>query len=218
MKSITRAVNSRILKRWGTVRVRSKIWNDEFASGQWNYIDHTVTDPIYGLIEKYSNNGAILDVGCGTGNTSVELNTATYTKYRGVDISQVAIDKAVSRAQERGRDQMSSYVCADMLSYVPDEKFDLIVFRECLWYVRRSQALGMLRRYAQCLKDQGKFLVSICPPAAQRQLGPMIERDFQLVEKFVEEKEGSSLCSVDLPSSAPRFKPEGPARRKPHCS
>jgi SAM-dependent methyltransferase len=190
MKSITRAINSRILKRWGSFRVRSKIWNDEFAAGLWNYIDHTVTDPIYGLIEKYSNNGAILDVGCGTGNTSIEVKVEKYTKYRGVDISQVAIDKAVSRSRDNGRAHVNSYVCADMLSYVPDEKYDLIVFRECLWYVRRSQALGMLRRYADFLKGQGKFLVSICPPAAQRQLGPVIEREFQLVEKFVEKRRG----------------------------
>jgi len=190
MKSITRAFNSRILKRWGSLRMRSKIWNDEFASGQWNYIDHTVTDPIYGLIEKHSNNGAILDVGCGTGNTSIELKAVKYTKYRGVDISQVAIDKAVSRSLEHGRHHVNSYACADMLSYVPDEKYDLIVFRECLWYVRRPQALAMLRRYAKFLKDQGKFLVSICPPAAQRQFAPIIEREFQLIEKFVEERRG----------------------------
>jgi SAM-dependent methyltransferase len=190
MKSITRAINSRILKRWGSLRLRSKIWNDEFAGGKWNYIDHTVTDPIYELIEKYSNNGAILDVGCGTGNTSIELKVDRYTRYRGVDISQVAIDKAVVRSRDNGRAHVNSYICADMLSYVPDEKYDLIVFRECLWYVRRSQAVGVLRRYAHFLKEQGKFLVSICPRAAHRHFGPIIERNFQLVEKFVEERRG----------------------------
>src|ERR1043165_6371107 len=99
MKSIARFVNSRVLKRWGSLEVRSKIWNREFAAGHWNYMDETVTDPIYRLIETHSNNGAILDVGCGTGNTSIELKRDKYTNYTGVDISQVAIDKAISRSR-----------------------------------------------------------------------------------------------------------------------
>jgi SAM-dependent methyltransferase len=190
MKSITRFVNSRILKQWGTLEVRSKIWNREFAAGHWSYIDETVSDPIYRLIESHANRGAILDVGCGTGNTSIELARDKYTKYTGVDISQVAIGKAISRSYEHGRAEVNHYECGDMLSYQPVENYDLIVFRECLWYVRHSQAQSMLQRYAASLKEHGRFLVSICPPAQQRRLGPMIERDFRVVEKFVERRRG----------------------------
>ena len=190
MNRIARIINSRILKKWGSLQLRSKIWNDEFAAGQWNYIESTVGDPIYGLIEKYSNNGAILDVGCGMGNTGIELNVDKYTKYKGIDISQTAIDKAITRSRGSGRANTNSYACADMLSYVPDDKYDLIVFRECLWYVRRSQAHSMLRKYAGYLKEHGKCLVSICPAAQQRPLSALIERDFRLVEKFYETKRG----------------------------
>jgi SAM-dependent methyltransferase len=187
---MVRFVNSRVLKKWGSLEVRSRIWNNEFAAGHWSYIDSTVGDPIYGLIEKYASEGTILDVGCGTGNTGIELKTEKYSAYRGIDISQTAIDKAISRSRGAGRTDTNLYACADMLSYVPDEKYDLIVFRECLWYVRKSQALSMLRRYSGYLREHGKLLASICPVAQQKWLGPLIERDFRLVEKFHEKKRG----------------------------
>src|ERR1700751_2816376 len=95
---IKRAIRARIIKRWGIAASKRLIWDTEFASGQWNYLEHTEGDVIYAYLEKYSERGNILDLGCGSGNTGNELDYGSYESYTGTDVSAVAIRKAELRS------------------------------------------------------------------------------------------------------------------------
>ena len=88
-----------IAQRWGTPHVKRALWNREFKGGRWNSIEHTPGDVVYGYIEKYCRHGSILDLGCGSGNTGCELNSEKYEDYTGVDISDVAVEKAIERSR-----------------------------------------------------------------------------------------------------------------------
>ena len=100
---IKKAIKARLIKRWGSASAKKILWDQEFASGQWDYLERTNSDPIYAYLEKYSEGGSILDLGCGGGNTSNELNYAKYENYTGIDVSEVAIRKAEARSRENQR-------------------------------------------------------------------------------------------------------------------
>ena len=118
LRRVMAIVNSRIVKKWGKPSTAKAIWDEEFARGQWEYLENTSEDIIYGYLDKYVNNGSILDLGCGSGNTGTELSISLYSKYTGVDISEVAIQRAVARSIKNGRHERNEYVCNDIASFL----------------------------------------------------------------------------------------------------
>src|SRR3989442_5532893 len=131
MKNILRGAR----QRWGTAQMKAGLWNREFANGSWDLIESTSGDPIYGFIEKYSHGGSILDLGCGSGNTGCELNADKYSSYLGVDISDVALERARQRSKASHRDQKNHYYQSEITSYAPSQKYDVILFRESIYYI-----------------------------------------------------------------------------------
>ena len=87
---------------YGPSGIKKRLWDKEFSSTKWNFIDNTMGDCVYPFLEKYANNGNILDLGCGPGNTANELAASAYKTYIGVDISEAALEKATKRTQENG--------------------------------------------------------------------------------------------------------------------
>src|SRR5207302_1316035 len=87
-----------LVQRYGPSRVKRHVWNREFSSGRWACLESTVGESIHSQVEKYANYGGVLDLGCGPGTISVELDPETYSFYTGVDISDVAIQKGRRRA------------------------------------------------------------------------------------------------------------------------
>jgi 2-polyprenyl-3-methyl-5-hydroxy-6-metoxy-1,4-benzoquinol methylase len=190
MRKITGFIISRISKKWGTARIKKLIWDKEFSSGQWSYINSTGEDIIYHYIEKYSNNGTILDIGCGAGNTGNELSINKYEKYAGLDISQNAVNNDILRSQQNNRSGKNYYFCGDMLTYIRDEKYDLILFRESIWYVRKGKIHSMLQRYSMYLKDHGCFIVSICQIDKHGHIIRLIEQEYTILERFYDHERG----------------------------
>lgn len=149
------------LASYGPSSIKKRLWDKDFASNKWNFIDNTVGDCVYPHLEKYARNGNILDLGCGPGNTANELNSDAYKSYVGVDISEVALAKAVKRTQENGRADKNSFVCSDFLGYKPTQEFDVILFRESLYHVPYGQVLKILEKYSKHLKKSGVFIVRL---------------------------------------------------------
>src|SRR5262249_14350925 len=144
---------------YGPPCLKRRLWNHEFSSGQWDCLDSTPGDCVYPFTEKYVNGGSILDLGCGSGSTGNELDATKYQDYTGIDLSNVAIEKARRKTEENKRGEKNRYHQSDIFTYVPTKQYDVILFRDSIYYVDRAKIVGMLNRYAQYLKKEGTFLV-----------------------------------------------------------
>ena len=92
------------------------------------------------MSRRYASNGSILDLGCGSGSTGNELDPAAYERYVGVDISDVAIAKAQQRTEENRRTDRNSYRAVRHLQLRAEPAFDVILFRESIYYVPRGRS------------------------------------------------------------------------------
>jgi len=177
------------LASYGPSSVKKRLWDRDFSGGKWDFIDNTVGDCVYPHIEKYAQGGDILDLGCGPGNTANELASDAYRKYIGVDISEVALERALKRTGENGRANKNSFVRSDFLGYTPAQEFEVILFRESMYHVPYGQVLAILEKYSKHLKKNGVFVVRLYAgdPTGKikyrvtRKLN-LIKREFDIVE------------------------------------
>jgi SAM-dependent methyltransferase len=175
-----------ILLASGPMSIKRLIWNAEFAKGRWDHLARTDGDCLYPYLEKYGHDGSILDLGCGSGNTGAELAANAYRDYTGVDISDVAIEKAIKKAEADGRAQKNHYFQGDISSYEPTQQFDLILLRESIYYIPGPIMMATLHRYTKYLKPGGVIIVRLW--TSQGKYGGIvkaIEADFSIVEKNV---------------------------------
>src|SRR5208282_1696992 len=146
------------VQKWGWAGLKGRLWDREFAEGRWDFIEKTAGDPVYQCVGNYCKHGRILDLGCGSGNTGCELDDNAYHDYTGVDISEVALATARQRSNELQRAGKNRYFQSDILSYAPDQTYDVILFRESIYYVPEGRIKGMLERYSNYLKPDGVFI------------------------------------------------------------
>jgi SAM-dependent methyltransferase len=181
----TRNVVRGLKQRYGPSSVKKKMWDSEFASGRWTCLESAPSDFAHPHIERHANQGRILDLGCGPGATGAELKADTYTLYTGVDISAVAVAKATERAKAIGRTTTNRYLQADIMTYVPDEPQDVIVFGDSIYYIPRALILPMLKRYSQFLKSGGVFVTKIYPGRRHYKIMDLLERNCEILEKHI---------------------------------
>jgi SAM-dependent methyltransferase len=179
---IKKIIDSRILKRWGNTAKRKSIWDEEFSSGKWDYLDNTCDDPIYTFLERYCNGGVILDLGCGSGNTGNEMDASKYSGYTGVDISESAVRKAVARSQSNGRGEKNEYIFGDICEFTPGRRYDIILFRESIFYIPKSRIRSVLDRYRDYLKGTGVFIVRMCDRKKYASIVRLIDRHYHVVD------------------------------------
>jgi SAM-dependent methyltransferase len=180
---------SGLLKRYGPSGLKKFFWDKEFSRGKWNFADDTSSDFVYLHLEKYVGHGSVLDLGCGQGGTAIEL-ASSYQRYVGVDISEVALERARKKAADAGRANSASFACADFLGYAPDQKFDVILFRESMYHVPIGQVNTILDKYTQFLTEHGVFIVRLylSGPKGEKRFRPravirIIENDYNVIEK-----------------------------------
>jgi SAM-dependent methyltransferase len=184
---------------YGPSSIKKLFWDKEFAGGKWNFIDNTAGDCVYYHLEKHARNGSILDLGCGPGNTANELSDSVYKTYVGVDISEEALAKARRRSAENGRSKKNHFACSDFLSYVPEQRFDVILFREAMYHVPIGKVQTILERYSQYLKPGGVFIVRMYvvddgqPKQRPMAMFGIMEKEFHVVEKGEYPQSGATV-------------------------
>lgn len=173
-------------QRWGAADTKTKMWDQEYAGGRWDHCERTPGAYVYECVEKYCRNGSVLDLGCGSGNTGNELNADRYGTYTGMDISAVAVEKAAKRSQEGGRGAKNNYVVGDIITFTPDRKHDVILFRESIYYVPLVKLKGVLARYREFLNAGGVFVVDVSTRGTKSgdKYRALMEENFQVVERF----------------------------------
>jgi SAM-dependent methyltransferase len=174
------------IQAYAPAKMKQRLWNREFSAGQWNCLGDTQGDPVYPVIEKYAENRSILDLGCGSGSTANELAPHKYREYIGVDISDEAITIAAKRTLENGRTQKSNFFQSDILSFVPTQKYGVILLRDSIYYVPFPRIKAMLDRYAENLEPDGVFVVRMRNSGKRvNAILDLIETSFQVREKYV---------------------------------
>jgi SAM-dependent methyltransferase len=173
-----------LLQRYGTENIKRHLWNHEYRRGRWNCLDSMAADCVYAHIEKHTKNGDILDLGCGPGAVGSELNEVTYHSYTGVDICDVAIEKAKSRAEESHRTEKNNYFQSDILTYIPNQSFDVIFFGDSIYYFSWQRITEILNRYSKNLKQDGVFIVRTWTMKDKHQtMVQNLEKAFEVLEK-----------------------------------
>jgi trans-aconitate methyltransferase len=158
---------SGILKKLGA---KAQAWDMEFRTNEWDR--PTKDDAVYPVLARYP--GSVLDLGCGSGVMTTEIQIEYYT---GVDISREAIRKA------RARNPHHDFYVSDIERFTPDYRYDVILFRESLYYARDQK--GLLIRLRQYLNPLGVFIVRIHDRLKHRHTLNMINDNFRVLERIL---------------------------------
>jgi SAM-dependent methyltransferase len=173
-------------------KAKSK-WDAEYSGGLWDYMHREIARNwvLIGYMDAFRSGGEYLEIGCGDGVLFEHFKRLGYTRYIGVDISDVAIEKL-----RIYNNNCTNFSQGDGDVYEPVGLFDVIVFNESLFYLR--DPVRSLKRYAEALKPGGLFIVSNYT-ASRRSLAVLRDAK-QMFEILNEAKttEGSIswLCTV----------------------
>jgi 2-polyprenyl-3-methyl-5-hydroxy-6-metoxy-1,4-benzoquinol methylase len=134
-------------------------WEAQYAAGKWDFLAELSELARFSVLAGYichlKPGGSVLDTGCGQGVLLRRLQTSSYSKYVGIDLSESAIAVAQQHANAR-----STFLAADCEEYLPAQQFDVIVFNEVLCCLH--DPLRTVQRYARALNPGGILLVSLC--------------------------------------------------------
>ncbi len=146
-------------------------WNESYASGESLPWDTGTPDPL--LVEMTESRvivpGRTLEVGCGTGTNAIFLAQHGFDVL-GLDISEIAIEKARAKAQGRCRFQT-----ADFLAAAPaGESFQFVFDRGCFHsFDGEDERARFAGHVAAALVEGGVWLSLIgSTEGAPRESGP----------------------------------------------
>lgn len=105
------------------------------------------------LSEKINSLTTILDVGCGTGQTSAYLAETYGAKVMGIDIDSIMVEKAKKRMVEK--QLQVDILQGNIENLTLQNLFDLILSESVLSFVKLTDALTEIHRL---LKDDGRFI------------------------------------------------------------
>lgn len=166
---------------------RRLIWDYEYRSGSWDYIDYPPDERFARIIEGHLQGGSILDLGCGTGKTVLALSG--FGHYTGVDVSRVAIDRG--RKDFRGRENVT-LVAADIAAFEDDRRYDVVLWSEVIYYFDHEAIIPILTRYRDFLTDRGVQIVQLYSKEEQAAVVRLIRSNFTVAaEHETEDREGN---------------------------
>lgn len=142
----------------GDAPVSKETWESQYRAGRWDFMKNLDElarySVIAGCLRHLKPGGSFLDVGSGEGILRDEMKPFGYSRYVGVDLSEAAVEKG-----RETPDPQASFVAADAEAYVPEGRFDAIVFNECVYYF--ADPLGTVARYKTFLEKDGLLIVSM---------------------------------------------------------
>jgi len=148
----------------GDVPLSQDAWEEQYARGAWDFLREEDERSRYlaigALLEEHvPPGGQVAALGCGEGLLLDYLPESSF-HVLGVDLSEVAIEKARSRFGDGfGAEGRARFVAADAEAFEPDTTFHAIVLNECLYYFRHP--LRQAERYFSYLSEGGVLLLSM---------------------------------------------------------
>ncbi|MCE5173720.1 class I SAM-dependent methyltransferase [Paenibacillus profundus] len=161
-------------------------WDEEYKSNVWDYLaditEYARYSVVYGYIRKFIAEEGILDMGCGTGILYDMLLDSEKEGYAGVDLSQEAIKMASAKTSK------NIFHCGDINQYVPQKRYDVIVFNESLHYVPNTPS--KLLDYSNYLTPNGVIVSSLYSHKNTQ------DAAYTIIENKIEEMEQCGLFDV----------------------
>ena len=133
-------------------------WNYQYNLGRWEGLGDIHELGRFSVIVGYSQflkpEGKVLEIGAGEGYLQQRFDKTKYSLYYSTDVSDVAIANA-----KKYEDEKTKYIIADVNTYEPDTKFDVVIINEAIYYGESVQKA--LDRFVPYLNEGGIFIVSI---------------------------------------------------------
>jgi SAM-dependent methyltransferase len=162
-----------LIKRYAPTFLKQMSWESEFKRGRH----------LHALSADYRSR--ICDsIGCSDGHIGFGLNLSKYASYTGVDISETAVREAgeKTRSIAPARITKNTFVCADIGKYTPAMSFDLILFKDSLYYFTARELPLVLEHYRAFLKPGGLFLVEMDDIERHRWISIFIRQHYAVLE------------------------------------
>jgi trans-aconitate methyltransferase len=129
----------------------------EYRSGAWNHFHELPELPrqsvIVGYVTELYANPAILDIGCGSGRLAQLFQRHPFRRYVGVDLSPEGVRMARDLQLDR-----CEFTEGNFENWQPTEKFDVIMFSECIGYAHDPGAL--MAKFIPWLEPNGCIVIS----------------------------------------------------------
>jgi 2-polyprenyl-3-methyl-5-hydroxy-6-metoxy-1,4-benzoquinol methylase len=177
----------------GRRRYDKSFWDKQLA-GEWSFhlggtvsgqARDSITLALIRILSPEAKN--LLDVACASGSL-FRASKGEYA-YTGVDIS----DTAVSQGRELS--PTAKFVVSPMEAFTPEERYDVIVISEVLYFLTVDEALQLSERYAAYLAPKGLLIVTMARDAKAAAIFTGLARKMNWVNGFVyqEKKEGPNF-------------------------
>lgn len=178
-------------------RSQRERWNHKYRKGHCEgYKDDAEVprlDAVARMLCKHTTRPRVLEMGSGEALLQRRLTADDYTRWLGVDLSDVVIEKA----QQFSSPQVD-YQVANMLEFQTTEQFDAILFTECINYVEQRDLV--LRRYFPFLAPQGVFILSVYQQMRSPRIWMEVDSVLETIDTVVTENErGKWICKVMRP-------------------
>jgi 2-polyprenyl-6-hydroxyphenyl methylase/3-demethylubiquinone-9 3-methyltransferase len=161
------------------IRITQTTWDKRYREGAWERIRSIEELARYSIIVGYAHfvkkEGSILDVGCGEGILCKRLCKSRYSRYLGIDVSAVALDKASVNSNEKNK-----FHAAKIMEFRTDQKFDVIVFNECLYYM--EEPLKTLQHYGGFLARNGLLIVSMHKTNESTKIWKQVDKHYSIMD------------------------------------
>lgn len=137
------------------LRIERDRWNHKYASNNWDnlHLENERFNAVINMCYSVNTNPSILEIGCGEAVMFQKMKDKAITYFTGVDISDVAIERAKPLEQDNIR-----FEVGDMETYEPKKSYDLIIFNESLYYSKRPELI--LKKIVKHLAPNGYIIIT----------------------------------------------------------
>jgi len=169
-----------LTRRFGNDSLKQYAMDYKYRRGHWGAGGGESFQFVVDLVEKYASGGKILELGCGDGRLIASLPSDCYVSYTGLDLSPVAIERATARQLPRTR-----FESGDMQTHHWDDRFDLVLFDESIYYLESKHLAARLQRLLGYLNQDGHAIVTIYQPRRFRGIIDHIRQRYLVVDEGV---------------------------------
>lgn len=124
----------------------------EYDAGALDALEHPGGDELYRALEAFRPRGQVLELACGTGMWTEKLLRHAES-VTAVDASPEMIEIASARV---GGDVRVRFVHADLFSWWPERRYDLVFFGFWLSHVPPERFESFWSQVAECLATNGR--------------------------------------------------------------